>query len=103
MVPFSVVKNLADYLRRRGEPVTIDAIRMRSRLGKGACQGAFCGLRTSAYLYDRKEIKGEEGLLQLRTFLEKRWHGLRPVLWGTQLAQEQLQEAIHCGLLSLEL
>jgi glycerol-3-phosphate dehydrogenase len=103
MVPFSVVKNLVDYLRRHGHPVTIDAIRMRSRVGKGACQGAFCGLRTAAYLYDRGEFKGDEGLSQLRAFLEKRWHGLRPVLWGTQLAQETLQEAIHCGLLGLEL
>jgi glycerol-3-phosphate dehydrogenase len=103
MVPFSVVKNLEDDLHRHGQPVTIDAIRMRSRLGKGACQGAFCGLRTAAYLYDSDEVRGEEGLSQLRAFLERRWHGLRPVLWGTQLAQETLQEAIHCGLLGLEL
>ena len=103
MVPFSVVQNLVEYLRRHGDPVTIDAIRMRSRLGKGACQGAFCGLRTSAYLYEGDEVKGKEGLLQLRTFLERRWHGLRPVLWGTQLVQEALQEAVHCGLLGLEL
>jgi glycerol-3-phosphate dehydrogenase len=60
-------------------------------------------LRTAAYLYDSDEVRGEEGLSQLRAFLERRWHGLRPVLWGTQLAQETLQEAIHCGLLGLEL
>jgi glycerol-3-phosphate dehydrogenase len=102
MVPFSVVENLVDDLRRHEHPVTLDAIRLRSRVGKGACQGAFCGLRTAAYLYDRDEFKGDEGLSELRDFLEKRWHGLRPVLWGTQLAQETLQEAIHCGLLSLE-
>ena len=103
MVPFSVMKNLIEYLRDHGDPITIDAIRMRSRLGKGACQGAFCGLRTCAYLYDGDEVKGDEGQSQLKNFLERRWHGLRPVLWGTQLAQEGLQEAIHCGLLGLEL
>jgi len=39
----------------------------------------------------------------MKIFLDRRWQGLRPVHWGAQLVQEQLQEAIHCGLLILEL
>jgi glycerol-3-phosphate dehydrogenase len=103
MVPISAVRQIIDHLSAHNDPVDLDAIRLRSRLGKGPCQGAFCGLRTIAYLYETGEVKFDEGLDQMRTFLDRRWQGLRPVLWGTQLVQEQLQEAIHCGLLNLEL
>jgi glycerol-3-phosphate dehydrogenase len=43
------------------------------------------------------------GLDDLKAFLGSRWTGLRPMLWDTALIQEQLQEAIHCGLFGLEL
>ena len=56
----------------------------------------------SAHLYERNEVESDQGLIQLKQFLERRWHGLRPVLWGPQLAQEELQEALHCGLFGLE-
>ena len=71
-------------------------------MGKGSCQGAFCGLRTVAFLYELGIFEGDQGIRDLRAFLEARWKGLRPVLWGPQLVQEQLQEAIHCGLFNLE-
>ena len=44
-----------------------------------------------------------EGLVDLRAFLRGRWKGIRPVLWAAALAQEELQEALHCGFFSLEL
>jgi len=103
MVPISAVRQIIDHLSAHGASVDLNAIRLRSRLGKGPCQGAFCGLRAVAYLYETGEIEFDEGLDQMRSFLDRRWQGLRPVLWGAQLVQEQLQEAIHCGLLNLEL
>ena len=103
MVPASGIAEVIDRLRADGEPVRLDAIRLHSRMGKGSCQGAFCGLRTTAFLYERGIFKGNEGIEDMRQFLEERWKGLRPVLWGTQLVQEQLQEALHCGLFDLEL
>ncbi len=103
MVPVSAVRQIIEYLRAHGKPIDLNGIRLRSRLGKGPCQGAFCGLRAIAYLYETGEVRSDEGLGQMRSFLDRRWQGLQPVLWGVQLVQEQLQEAIHCGLLNLEL
>ena len=72
-------------------------------LASRACQGAFCGVRMAAHLYDRGRFSGGEGLDGLREFIRGRWKGLAPVLWGDTLAQESLQEAMHCGLFGLDL
>jgi glycerol-3-phosphate dehydrogenase len=103
MVPLSAVDQIIDQLKAKGETLKLSAIGLRSRVGRGSCQGAFCGFRMTAHLYERNELEFDQGLTQLREFLERRWHGLRPVLWGPQLAQEELQEALHCGLFGLEL
>ena len=103
MVPLSAVDQIIDSLIAKGETLDLSAIGLRSRVGRGSCQGAFCGFRMIAHLYERGELESDQGLSLLRNFLERRWHGLRPILWGPQLAQEELQEAIHCGLFGLDL
>lgn len=103
MVPAGVVDQIIDHVRTRGETLDLSSIGLRSRVGKGCCQGAFCGFRLAAHIYDRGEFKSDQGIVALQQFLERRWHGLRPILWGAQLAQEELQEALHCGLFGLEL
>lgn len=103
MVPVSVVNQIIDLLSARGDALDLNAIGLRSRVGKGSCQGAFCGLRLAAHIYERRGFVSDQGLMNLKQFLERRWHGLRPILWGPQLAQEELQEALHCGLFGLEL
>ncbi|UCG14700.1 MAG: anaerobic glycerol-3-phosphate dehydrogenase subunit A [Deltaproteobacteria bacterium] len=102
MVPLSAVDQILDRLEPRRENIDLSAINLRSRVGKGSCQGTFCSFRTCCHLYERGLFHSDEGVNQLKRFLGKRWHGLRPVLWGAQLAQEELQEAIHCGLFGLE-
>lgn len=103
MVPASAVNAVIDGIRHQGGTPSLYAIGRRSRIGKGTCQGAFCGLRINAYLYDQGRIGGRRGLDDLRSFLSARWRGMRPVLWDTALLQEELQEALHCGYLGLEL
>ncbi len=102
MVPVSAVAQIVHQIETDREAVSLDAIRLHSRMGKGSCQGAFCSLRTTGFLYGLGVFTGDQGIQELKAFLETRWKGLRPVLWGGQLVQEQLQEAIHCGLLNLE-
>ncbi len=80
----------------------LHAVGLRSRVGKGPCQGAFCSARITSYLYDSGFFTGEEGLDQLSSFLRSRFKGQRPILWGTQMAQAELADAVHCGLFSLE-
>lgn len=103
MVPASAVDAVIGGIRRQGGTPSLYAIGRRSRIGKGTCQGAFCGLRINAYLYDQGKLEGRRGLDDLRSFLSARWRGMRPILWDTALLQEELQEALHCGYLGLEL
>ena len=80
------------------------AIGRRSRIGKGTCQGAFCGAAHQRLpLRPRASSPARQGLADLRSFLSARWRGMRPILWDTALLQEELQEALHCGYLGLEL
>jgi glycerol-3-phosphate dehydrogenase len=102
MVPATAITQIVDQLQADGKAVNIGSIGLRSRIGKGSCQGAFCGLRTTGFLYDVGLLSDDRGLQDLKVFLEARWKGLRPVLWGGQMVQEHLQEAIHCGLFNLE-
>lgn len=85
-----------------GESSLLQAIGLRSRVGKGPCQGAFCSARITAALYDNGVFHSTEGIRQLTEFLRSRFKGQRPILWGAQLAQWELAEALHCGLFSLE-
>ena len=103
MVPASAVDAVIDGIHEQGGSPSLYAIGRRSRVGKGTCQGAFCGLRINAYLYDQGRLEGRQGLTDLRSFLSARWRGMRPVLWDTALRQEELQEALHCGYFGLEL
>ena len=103
MVPRSVVDTIADsILKQDGQP-DIQAIALRSRVGKGACQGTFCGVRVTAYLSDQGHLKPGMSLNDLKAFLNQRWHGQYPTLWDKQLVQSELTEALHCGLFGLEL
>ena len=52
MVPRSVVDSLISSIHQQNGTPDLKALVVRSRIGKGACQGTFCALRTSAYLYD---------------------------------------------------
>ncbi len=94
-----IVQNLGDM---RGRSV-LKAVSQRSRVGKGPCQGGFCGPRITGHLYDTGVLQGVQGLHELKHFIERRWRGKTPVLWGPPLMQAELQEAIHCNILDLEL
>lgn len=40
--------------------------------------------------------------LLLRDFLQERWKGVTPILWGLQLKQERLDELIYLSLLNAD-
>jgi glycerol-3-phosphate dehydrogenase len=37
----------------------------------------------------------------LKGFLEERWKGIRPVLWGSAVKEEELIESIYKGILNI--
>ncbi len=94
-----VLKNWNDNTQGKAQ---MQSVASRSRVGKGPCQGTFCGARVTAHLYDCANVNGNEGLEGLRNFLSSRWRGQRYVMWGKQFSQAELKEALYFGLLGLE-
>jgi glycerol-3-phosphate dehydrogenase len=103
MVSAGAVDAIYAALRSTGDTPTLKDIGLRSRVGKGACQGAFCAVRTVAHLYQRGDFQARRGINEILDFLGERWRGQHAVLWGEQLAQAELMEALHCGLFGEEL
>lgn len=103
MVPESIIDSLIASIRQRYGKPDLQSLGVRSRIGKGACQGTFCSIRISAHLYDTGALNGDQGISDLQSFLNERWRGVRPLLWNESLSQAELQEALHCGMFGLEL
>jgi len=102
MVPKSVVTDLTQSIHEQNGKPDLVSLGLRSRIGKGACQGTFCAQRVAAYLYEIEEMTGREGLNSIRAFVGERWRGERPLLWDTSLMQAELKEALYCGLFGME-
>ena len=103
MVPKSAVDAIVASIRKQEGQPDLKSIALRSRIGKGACQGTFCGVRVTSYLFDQGMLQPEQSLANLKEFLSKRWYGQYPTLWDKQLVQSELLEALYCGLFGLEL
>jgi glycerol-3-phosphate dehydrogenase len=103
MVPTSVFNEIAASLATNGHRPGLREMGQRSRVGKGPCQGSFCSLRMAAHMYNEGMLKRDEGVEELKDFLNERWRGMQPLLWGQAVSQAELQEALHCGLLGLEI
>ncbi len=116
---FAAVEKVSDYGRlvcecelatiddvtgaiQQGEANTIDDVRRDIRLGMGPCQGGFCTYRVTGLLHRLRRPGVEQSNVALRDFLQERWKGLLPILWGQQLRQERLNELIYLSLLNAE-
>jgi glycerol-3-phosphate dehydrogenase len=102
MIPASVIDSVIGSIRSQGGRPSLKAVGLRTRMGKGACQGSFCGARVTGHLCDRGELSGRDGQAELKQFLQERWKGERTILWGGQLVQSELKEAVYSGFLGLE-
>ncbi|MFZ0546656.1 MAG: anaerobic glycerol-3-phosphate dehydrogenase subunit GlpA [Candidatus Promineifilaceae bacterium] len=85
-----------------GKAKTFDDIRRDIRVGMGPCQGGFCSYRVAGILHTVRRPSVEETNVALRDFLQERWKGVMPVLWGPQLKQERLDELIYMSVLNAD-
>ena len=85
-----------------GKAKTIDDIRRDVRLGMGPCQGGFCTYRAAGLLHKLRDIPVESTNVAIRDFLQERWKGLTPILWGQQLRQERLDELVYLNILNAD-
>ena len=81
---------------------SIDDIRREVRVGMGPCQGGFCTYRVAGMLHQLRKTNVQKTNLALRDFLEERWKGLLPILWGQQLRQERLDQLIYLSILNAD-
>ena len=88
------IKNLAH--------LSLKEVQERTRAGMGPCQGGFCSSRLTALLLEEGKIPPGTSLAVLKRFLEERWKGIRPVLWGPQLREEQLIQALYTEFFNLD-
>jgi glycerol-3-phosphate dehydrogenase len=94
-------RRLEEAMRRRGT-ANLDDIRRTMRLGMGPCQGGFCIYRATGILHALGDIDGAQAGASLRAFLQERWKGVWPILYGDQLRQARLDDWIFQGLLDVE-
>lgn len=79
----------------------IGDIQHRTRLGMGPCQGGFCTYRALGIMQETGRLTPGESIQILKSFLQRRFKGIRPALWGDQLREEQLVESIYLGILNM--
>jgi len=103
MIPENVIDDVVENIRKENITPSLKAVAARSRMGKGLCQGTVCGMRATSYLYEQGIFNSNQGLANIKEFLDERWKGERTILWGEQLIQTGFKEALYCGLLDLEL
>jgi glycerol-3-phosphate dehydrogenase len=92
---------LEDAIRERNT-IILDDLRRTLRLGMGPCQGGFCIYRATGVLHTMKRLDAPAANGALVNFLQERWKGVHPVLYGDQLRQARLDDWIFQGLLDVE-
>ena len=103
MISKNQFKHLISWLKKNKKKADLNALRVHSRLGKGACQGTFCCQRVTGLMYDEAYLKEDDGIHNIKDLLHERFIGQRPILWNGQLSQAELGEALYCGFYGLEL
>jgi glycerol-3-phosphate dehydrogenase len=94
-------ERLEESIRTEGTK-NLDDLRRRLRLGMGPCQGGFCMYRATGILHGVDRLDGAEASASLVSFLQERWKGVWPILYGDQLRQARLDDWIFQGLLDVE-
>ena len=91
-----------EYVARDPATHSLHDVRLRTRLGMCTCQGTFCSLRAIGALTERNVPLAFSPTEDVSQFLQERWRGLRPALWGKQLKEIELGRAIYVATLNLD-
>jgi glycerol-3-phosphate dehydrogenase len=94
-------RRLEEAMERR-HTTSLDDIRRTLRLGMGPCQGGFCIYRATGILHAVERLDHRAANVALLDFLQERWKGSYPILYGDQLRQARLDDWIFQGLLAVQ-
>jgi glycerol-3-phosphate dehydrogenase len=89
------------YALRHLHVTDIVDLRRRTRIGMGPCQGLLCAYRCAGAFIDYADTDGDTATKMLVDFLEERWKGVRPVLWGDTLREAEFAYWIGEGIFGL--
>lgn len=91
-----------EYVASDPSSHSLTDVRLRTRLGMGTCQGTYCSLRTIGALTECRIPFPMSPAENLRDFLQERWRGLRPALWGLQAREMELGRAVYAATLNID-
>jgi glycerol-3-phosphate dehydrogenase len=94
-------QRLEEAMARR-RTANLDDIRRTLRLGMGPCQGGFCIYRATGILHGVERLDHRASNAALVSFLQERWKGVHPILYGDQMRQARLDDWIFQGLLAVQ-
>jgi glycerol-3-phosphate dehydrogenase len=94
-------RRLEEAMKRR-RTANLDDLRRTLRLGMGPCQGGFCIYRATGILHAVEQLDHRAANAALLSFLQERWKGVHPILYGEQLRQARLDDWIFQGLLGVQ-
>ncbi|MPL69065.1 Anaerobic glycerol-3-phosphate dehydrogenase subunit A [bioreactor metagenome] len=80
---------------------TLSDVRRKTRIGMGTCQGAFCTFRSVGAVDHFGLSWGKDPNELFKEFLQGRWNGMRPVLWGNVIREVELMRGIYEGSLNI--
>ena len=92
---------LVEAIERRST-TNLDDVRRRVRLGMGPCQGGFCIYRATGILHAEHKLSAAAADRTLVSFLEERWKGVQPILYGDQWRQARLDDWIFQGVMNVD-
>ncbi|HLF00739.1 MAG TPA: anaerobic glycerol-3-phosphate dehydrogenase subunit GlpA [Anaerolineales bacterium] len=95
------------HLRESRSPILND-LRRDLRLGMGPCQAGFCAYRAAGIVHEffadqpTNRPPDHSTNTQLLQFLQERWKGERPVMWGHGLRSLELDLHIYKNILGVD-
>lgn len=86
----------------RRDTTNLDDIRRTLRLGMGPCQGGFCIYRSTGVMHAARRLDHGAANAALLGFLQERWKGVWPILYGDGWRQARFDDWVFQGLLDVE-
>lgn len=91
----NVTRAEIEMVARESTTHSISDLRRRTRLGMGTCQGTFCTYRAVGTVQEVVDTWTSDTRELFKEFLEARWKGIRPVMWGNQIRDVELTRGIY--------
>lgn len=95
-------KDITEVLNELKGRADLTDLQHRTRLGMGSCQGGFCSQRGIGLMVEHGLFGDGSAHPLLIRFLNRRWKGIIPVLWGDQWREEQLNYGLYATLFNLD-